>query len=294
MKRVVYWCFLCLCVLASRGASAQSVAAATTPMPVTSPPLLGPRESLWHEDWPEYRLSEGIATGAAALAVAGMVIAGPVDEARWQGGILFDNAVRDELRARDPGTVKTYRTIGDFTYRLSPLLPLIDVTLVAALAHSDRKLAKNLFAMMLEAYSYTGFTYFASTEIAARERPNSHCGEPGGSCDTQSFYGGHAAISATGAGLMCANHTRLALWGNRFADIFACVLASSNAVLTGTTRIVADMHYASDVIIGGGLGFTFGYMVPVLLHYSYGKADRSISMAPIPGCANCIGVRGTF
>lgn len=295
MKRVFAFCsLLVMSLLPTRGARAQTVAAATTPMPVTAPPLLAPRASLWRDEWPEFRASEGIVTGAAALATAGFLILGPVDHGRWQGGILFDDAVRDALRPSDEGTTKTYRTIGDNTYRFSPLLPLIDVTLVAALARSDRKLAKNLLFMMLEAYSYTGFTYYASTEIAARERPYSHCGEPGAPCDTMSFYGGHAAIAATGAGLMCANHTRMALWGNPVADVAACVLASSNALLTGTTRIISDMHYTSDVLVGTGLGFTFGYMVPVLLHYSYSKAERSIAVAPIPSCGNCIGVRGTF
>src|SRR6187402_317870 len=104
MKRLfAVWLVSLLCVLLTRSASAQSVAAATTPMPIASPPLLGPRPSLWHDDWPEFRASEGIVTGAAALATAGFLLLGPVNEARWQGGILFDDAVRDELRGRDEG-----------------------------------------------------------------------------------------------------------------------------------------------------------------------------------------------
>jgi membrane-associated phospholipid phosphatase len=236
-----------------------------------------------------------VLTATTALATGAMLLLGPVDDARWQGGILFDKAVRNEFRATSPSTTQTFRTIGDYTYHLSPLLPLIDVVVVAALARGDRKLAVNLGMILLEAYSYTGFSYFASTEIAARARPDSHCNEPGGTCDTQSFFGGHAAISATGAGLVCANHTRIALWGDPIADTAACVLAASNALLTASTRVVADRHYASDVIVGASLGFGFGYAVPVLLHYSYGKADRSLSFAPMPSCGpNCIGVRGTF
>jgi len=95
---------------------------------------------------------------------------------------------------------------------------------------------------------------------------------------------------------MCANHTRIALYGNPILDIGSCILASANALVTGTTRIVADRHYATDVMVGLGLGFGVGYGVPVLLHYAYGPSkDRTIVFAPDPNCGgNCIGVRGTF
>jgi hypothetical protein len=95
--------------------------------------------------------------------------------------------------------------------------------------------------------------------------------------------------------LVCANHTRIALYGNAAADIGACVLASANALATGLTRIAADRHYATDVVAGTGLGFAFGYAVPVLLHYSYADSARTISFVPDPQCgASCIGARGTF
>ena len=262
------------------------------------PPLLDPaaahRASLWRAEWPQFRLSEGILTAVAALGAGAILVAGPLDEPRWQGGILFDNAVRNELRGHSQHTRQVFRTIGDNTYHFSPILPVLDV-LVAAVAHGDGKLATNLGMLTLEAYSYTGFTYYASTEIFGRARPDSRCNTPGGDCETQSFYGGHAAISATGAGLVCANHTRFALFGNPVLDVAACAVAATNALLTGTTRIVADRHYASDVIVGTGLGFGFGYGVPVLLHYSYGKASDSLGFGPDPNCGpNCIGVHGTF
>jgi len=265
-----------------------------------TPPLVAPptteKPSLWRKEWPEFRTTEGVTTIAAGLATAAIVIIGPIQQPRWQGPILFDDAVRNSLRAENPSTRRTYRTIGDYTYHLSPVLPLVDVLLVSTFGHSDSKLALNLGAMMLEAYSYSGLSSFISTELSARKRPYSECRD-GGECDTQSFFSGHSAISATGAGLMCANHTRIALYGNPILDIGSCVLASANALLTATTRVVADRHYATDVLLGTGVGFGFGYAVPVLLHYAYGPRadDRTITFAPDPSCGgNCIGVRGTF
>jgi PAP2 superfamily protein len=277
-------------------ASARPALAQTNPI---SPPLLTPNSaeqaSLWRKEWPEFRVSEGVATLAAGLATAAIVVAGPIDQPRWTGPILFDNAARDALRVNDPDARKTYRSIGDWTYRLSPLLPLVDVFVVSAIGHSDKKLTLNLGAMLAEAYSYSGLVSFISTEVSARKRPYSHCDE-GGDCDTQSFYSGHSAIAATGAGLMCANHTRIALYGNPVLDIGVCALASANALVTAVTRLNADRHYATDVIAGTGFGFAFGYAVPVLLHYSYGPKDgRTIAFAPDPSCGgNCLGVRGTF
>jgi membrane-associated phospholipid phosphatase len=262
---------------------------------VLEPPLLEKR-SLWREEWPEFRTSEGVATVTAGLASLAIVIAGPIDQPRWQGPILFDEAVRNGLRADTPEARRTYKSIGDWTYRLSPLLPLVDVLFVSAIGRKDSKLALNLGGMLAEAYSYSGLFSVVSTQLSARKRPYSDCEETGGECDTQSFYSGHSAIAATSAGLMCANHTRIALYGNPVLDVGSCVLLSVNAVVTATSRIAADRHYATDVIVGTGFGFAFGYAVPVLLHYSYGpKNDRTIAFAPDPSCGgNCISVRGVF
>ncbi len=283
-----------LLALVSSAAWAEPALAQTS---AASPPLLDPKAdtpSLWREQWPAFRTSEGVATLAAGLASAVIVAAGPIDQPRWQGPILFDNAVRNSLRANSAEARRTYKTIGDWSYRLSPLLPLFDVFVVAAIGHSDSKLALNLGGMLAEAYSYSGMFSVISTQLSVRKRPYSDCSE-GGECDTQSFYSGHSAIAATGAGLMCANHTRIALYGSPFLDIGSCILASANALLTATSRVVADRHYATDVIAGTGFGFAFGYAVPVLLHYSFGpKSDRRLMFMPDPSCGNCIAARGTF
>lgn len=272
--------------------TAPSLAQATTApasTPILQPPLLSHsvNPSLWRTEWPQFRASELIGTLAAGLATAAIVAYGPIDEPRWRGGILFDDAVRDAVRARSPGTHRTFRAIGDWTYRLSPALPLVDALLVSTIGHHDPKLAANLTMITLEAYSYSGLSSFIATELSARQRPDA--------ADTQSFFSGHATIAATGAGLVCANHTRIALYGNRIADIGACALASANALVTATTRVVADRHYATDVIVGTGVGFGFGYAVPVLLHYSYPNSAKTMSIGPDPNCGgNCVSVRGTF
>jgi membrane-associated phospholipid phosphatase len=253
--------------------------------------------SLWRKEWPEFRTSEGVATLAAGVATGLIVLFGPIEQPRWQGGILFDDVIRDSVRPASASTRKTYQTIGDWTYRLSPLIPLLDAFVVSTIGLHDQKLALNLAAVTFEAYSYSGLASFVSTEISARARPDSGtlCNTPGCTVDTQSFYSGHTAIAATGAGLVCANHTRIRLYGNAVADAAACVFATTNALVTATTRLAADRHFTTDLITGFGLGFGVGYAVPVLLHYSSSKDGTSISFAPDPACGgNCLGVRGTF
>ena len=277
-------------VAAEPAAPAAAVAAeptqrASTPALPSAPP---PKpSSLWRDEWPQFRASEMITTIVAGLGVGTIVLIGPSKNPRWTGGILFDDAVRNALRARSPHAVHTYRRIGDYSYHLSPLLPLVDALVVSTIGHSDSKLAGNLIGVTLEAYSYSGLAAFIATESSARQRPDGS--------DTQSFFSGHAAISATGAGLTCADHSRIPLWGNPVADVAACVLASLNALTTATTRVVADRHYASDVILGAGVGFGFGYSVPVLLHYAYPGNHGRLAFAPDPNCGpGCIGVRGSF
>lgn len=249
--------------------------------------------SLWRQSWPEFSTTEAILTATAAVGTGVIVLVGPAQHPRWEGGILFDRAVRDGLRGRSEETRTHFRTVGNYTYHLSPLIPIVDVLIVSALGHGDKKLTENLGAITLEAYSYTGLSAFVSTELSARARPDAGCQHSDCTADTQSFFSGHAAIAATGAGLVCANHSRIALYGSGWADAAICALSSLNALATATTRVVADRHYGSDVIVGTGVGFAIGYSVPVLLHYSH--SGTRVALGPDPSCGStCIGLSGSF
>jgi membrane-associated phospholipid phosphatase len=291
-NRIASLTALLLGLASERTAFAQVSPASSARAPVASVSAPEPA-SLWRPNWPEFSTTEAILTLTAAVGTGAIVLVGPTHHPRWRGGILFDDAVRDDLRAKDPQTRSHFRTIGNYTYRLSPLVPLLDALLVSAVVHRDRKLAVNLALITLEAFSYSGLAAFATTETAARARPDSECHDSHCTADTQSFFSGHATISATSAGLVCANHSRIALYGNGFADAAICGLMAINALTTATTRVVADRHYASDVIVGTGVGFGIGYAVPVLLHYS--RAGRSVAVGPDPSCGgNCISVSGSF
>jgi membrane-associated phospholipid phosphatase len=163
----------------------------------------------------------------------------------------------------------------------------------------DSKAAVNVGWVGLEAFSYAGLLSFVSTRTSARARPDStECrrqhpdGVGCGDVDTESFWSGHTTIAATSAGLTCANHRYLPLWGHPVADVSACVLATGGAITTAVSRIAADRHYASDVLVGLGIGFGIGYSVPVLLHYSRTGTEAGLSVTT---CGEgCLSLTGSF
>lgn len=71
----------------------------------------------------------------------------------------------------------------------------------------------------------------------------------------------------TSAGLICAHHLNVPLYGGGAPDIAACGTAVGLGLATGWMRMTADRHYASDIIVGTVLGFGGGFGLPLLLHY---------------------------
>lgn len=213
---------------------------------------------------------------------------------------MFDDAIRGSLRLSSPSARARARSIGDWPYYMAGLMPLIADPVVAWLAHDDRKAAANIELMALEAFSYAGLSSFVSTRISVRERPDvTECRRqrPEGACerDTEAFWSGHTTIVAASAGVVCANHRAMALWGSPWADAGACGLATSAALVTAVSRLAADRHYASDVLVGFGIGFGFGYGVPTLLHYGRTKQPLRVGIRPSSfGDGAAFNVAGTF
>jgi membrane-associated phospholipid phosphatase len=254
---------------------------------------------MWHREWPTFSLLEGVATIAAGAGTLVLFQAKPPADPRWEGGILFDDAVRGGLRLHSENGRNAARRLGDLPYFAAPVIPLIIDPLIASwLVRGDTKAAVNLEAVGLEAFSYAGLASFLSTRISVRERPDSsECRRQHGGCerDTESFYSGHTTIAAASAGIVCANHRVMPLWGNPLADVGACALATTGAVASGVSRLLSDRHYATDVIAGFGFGFGFGYAVPTLLHYAHRTTDVSLSLSPGGPCtAACLKLSGSF
>ena len=264
-------------------------------------PTESAESSMWRREWPTFSPVEGVATIAAGAGTLVLFMLKPPSDPRWEGGILFDDPVRNTMRLHSESARKQVRSWGDMPYFAAPVIPLIIDPLIASWAvRGDTKAAVNLEAIGLEAFSYAGLASFVSTRISVRERPDSsECrrAHPDAPCepDTESFYSGHTTIAAASAGIVCANHRVMPLWGSRPADIGACAVATTGAVASGVSRLLADRHYATDVIVGFGFGFGFGYAIPTLLHYARRQTEVSLTLAPGGPCtAACLKLGGSF
>lgn len=260
-----------------------------------------PPRSLWRASWPSFSWVEGVSTFSAGAATLALALDSPPTDPHWQSGILFDDAVRSHIRLSSTSARATARRIGDLPYYAAGVLPLLADPLVARLVHRDGRAAVNMELIALEAFSYAGLSSFVSTRLSVRERPDTteckreHADGSGCELDTEAFWSGHTTIVAASAGIVCANHAHMPLWGSPAADVSACVLASSAALVTGVSRLAADRHYATDVLVGLGVGFAFGYGVPTLLHYGRGESEVLVSLRPDPlGRGALLSVAGTL
>jgi len=262
----------------------------------------------WSPDWPRVRILE--VANIVALTAGSYVI-----DAEWQprgratvaassGG--FDDWVRATFRGRTSAAQATAADISDYLYKGSVFAPyLIDVWVVALGIHQSVDVAVQMTLINLQSLGLSGVLALSAERIAGRPRPYvqdcgpdgaardaagnalyNHCGSAG---DYQSFYSGHAAATATMAGLTCAHHQHLPLYGGGLADLAPCLLMIGVTTTTGVARIVADRHWGTDVLLGWGLGGASGYVLPSLLHYGFTKGRPvgelrigGLHMVPIP------------
>jgi membrane-associated phospholipid phosphatase len=232
----------------------------------------------WHEHWASVGVREYVTVGALGAAALGLQFVGPSPtRARWDGPILFDNPVRDLLRIDSASGRDTAATVSDALFIWEVLHPtVIDPILVAWWARESPYVAWQMMVIDAQAYALTMVVTESVKRLTARARPwvgTDDCAtNPGGpTCGSGgsylSFYSGHAATTATGAGLICAHHTQLKLYQNEWLDTGTCALAVLGTATTGAMRIASDNHWVSDVLIGHLVGYASGYLLPTLLYY---------------------------
>jgi membrane-associated phospholipid phosphatase len=244
----------------------------------------------WNPAWPRFRPSEYALTAGLAFNVAQALFLYPAPKANWEGGILFDDAVRDAILLRNRDDRQTAAKVSDDIYYALAAYPLVvDTALVTWGIHGAGDVAFQMMLINLESYALSG-AIALTTEKLGRVRPmGRECkSDPhyDGKCESPahlnaSFLSGHTTISFAGAGLMCAHHTNLPLYGHRVADIGACAVGLAAATTGGVLRVMTDNHYASDVLLGAGVGLFGGYVWPMLWHYGFGsKKDPLMSLLP--------------
>lgn len=216
----------------------------------------------------------------ATMLTTGLV-AGGSREPKWTGRNGFDDGARDALRAGTAGQRSFAGVTSDVTWIGLTLYPAaVESLVLAGLVHKKWDVAFRLFMLYGEAGLSAGIATVLSQGLVYRARPlAAECARDAGydpMCETKqlsrSFFAGHAAASFNSAALACVNGAELPLYGSRAASIAACAGTMSLAATTALLRIVADKHWATDVIAGSATGLATGLLFPLLLHYTHDRA----------------------
>jgi membrane-associated phospholipid phosphatase len=276
-----------------KASSSSASSAPKTPPPTvkTTPPVLpGARDGdhnaveyapqiVWKEEWPRFRMSEYVATGIfAAASFAALVI--PPSESRWRGITTFDREARSALRFSSQGNRDVARDTSDLLLSLLTNQLLFDTFVVTWWSHGRGSVAWEMGMINLEAIALNGAINGLIAGFASRERPYREacvgpeerqirdCRE---SKRYRSFFSGHTSTSFTSAGLMCAHHANLPLYGGGAAEAWmVCLGGFATAATVGLMRVMSDQHFMSDVLTGAAIGTAVGLGVPWLLHYRGG------------------------
>jgi membrane-associated phospholipid phosphatase len=286
-------------------------AAAPPPRAVNALPIVStdaPPPLVWK--WPTFSAGNYVLTVAGGAVTLGAAILKPRAKHSLSGGILFDDSVRNALRAHTLANRYIFRDASDVGLSLSVSWPFAaDALTTAWWYRGSRETAEEMALIDLETLAVAGALQGATNVLVSRERPfGPGCGEgelPEDSIDCKnsfhyrSFFSGHAAFSFTGAALICIHHMENELLGPPW-DALSCAGGYAVAATTATFRVVADVHYASDVLLGAAVGTLVGYGVP-LLHYRHqvgasGRASVSqpnqlqLHLIPAPGGIGLLGI----
>lgn len=235
----------------------------------------------WRSSWGEVGAAEYFTTIAAGGA-AFVSHFTPSAKAHW-GGNALDDAVRSVVRLKSPDARVAIRTAGDVVFFGLMAYPVVVDGLIAALPR-DPKVAGQTIAIDLESLAIGALMSNVLEGTLGRERPfvrGCRLNTPGTEKDcesseselSQSMPSGHTLIAFTSAGLICAHHLNLPLYGGGAPDIAACGVGLATASFSGLARMMADRHYFTDVLAGAGLGLAAGLGLPYLLHYGQGEPE---------------------
>jgi len=267
------------------GCAALALALAWAPHARAQEPSFG-----WDPRWPKFRPSEYVLTGVAGAA--SLLLYYGVHDARtprWVGGILFDDYFHDALRLHPPEQRDAARSISNWTVASTFAWVIAVDSLIVPLARGSAELSGQMLLMDTEALAFSALLNTVLFKAIARARPSYAECQRNPNHDPQcqlhptgSFPSGHSNNAFTAAGLSCAHHLHVPLYGDRVADVLACAGTLTLAAATGTLRVVGDRHYATDVLVGAALGFAIGYGMPTLLHYGQVQSAGAASSTAQP------------
>jgi len=206
-------------------------------------------------------------------------------DARVRGPWLFDQDVHDALDPSSRESAELAATLSDVLLVTLMAWPVLDALAVAGLGYQSSDVAFQLTSVFTEVLAADFILSTLIKVIVHRERPHGEacsladreadpdrCGSRG---RTRSFYSGHASAAFSSAGAVCMSHANLPLYADVAADIFACGAAMMTATIVSVLRMLAERHWASDVLVGSLMGLATGLGLPYLLHYGWDRSETT-------------------
>ncbi len=220
--------------------------------------------------------------------------------------MLADEDARDQLRLDGYLARRRARDASDVLLAVTVTTPMLaDAVTTAGWYHRSPDVAEQMLLIDAEVLAVTTGVHGLVAALANRERPYGRtCGSEldadGLDCRRndryRSFFSGHSSVSFAAASLICIHHQELELYGGGAADALACGAGYAAATATATLRVVGDMHYLSDVMVGAAWGTVAGLGLPWVFHYRVKdggsrESARQLHLVPYPGG---VSLGGTF
>lgn len=209
---------------------------------------------------------QGIKIVPSAVLTGGLLGASVVtvflprpSKANFTGPMDTDAFLQNNMQQPTEELRSMHSQLSDAGMWINASLPLASYGLVAWASSGHRSLAQvNRTLIGFQAFFANYLFTTAIKNAVARERPVGMYGN-------DSFPSGHSSGAFTGAFLLFSNASPFAgdhmkVWRYSLGSA-ALVVATATAAL----RMSAGRHYLSDVVVGAGSGFLFGYLYPMLL-----------------------------
>lgn len=250
-----------------------------------APPAVGPpgqapapaASKTFAPDWRWRRAEKENYLGVALVGAGAAFVESKYGKpgANWTSRNDFDEFFRDLLRLGGRDDRKAAHTIGDVLMWGMIAAPVLDGAVTLGIRDGAWDTLWQTEMVNLESYAFTSFVSALLQDTVGREKPfkrNCQNGVCEGDQENRSMPSGHVAFALTGAGLVCNHHEYQSLYRDPESDRAACLTGIGLAAVDGVVRIMADHHYATDVMVGAAIGYFSGFILPRLLHYSHPAA----------------------
>ncbi len=242
-----------------------------------------------HELRHDLRASAIIIGSASAISIGNLFLQDDLapERCRFCGTNALDAWARRELVANDEQPAR--RTSDLLTFVALPA-GVAAHQLLAGRAGSDLAVGAKDLLFVTEAVT-TALALNQAVKLAVgRQRPFVRYGNyeeadrRPESDDNLSFFSGHATLAFS---MAAAAGTVSSLRGYRSAPwVWAIGMTLASAV--GYTRIAADQHYLTDVLVGAAVGTAIGVGMPLWLHgredrpAAAGERSAGVKVTPLP------------